>query len=248
MIFNFEYKRIYKDLHLVENQLLIRNENKHKSGIYLIYNKINKKYYIGSAITNRINYRFRNHCIHGTGSKLINRSINKYGLNNFYFFILEYFPGFVKKENLNKSHLALLERETFYIQKLKPLYNRLTLGTPSLGFKLSDEVTKKMRLNYSQESKDFCKNLNYGKTWVNERILLFSKISKLRNENKELRSLLSANLGFSLILYNKDLSIHSEYLSIKQMASIFNCCRKTISKAIKDQTIFKDIGLIKKKV
>jgi hypothetical protein len=44
-----------------------------------------------------------------------------------------------------------------------------------------------------------------------------------------------------------DLSIHSEYTSIKQMALAFNCCRKTISKVIKNQIMFKNIGLIKKK-
>lgn len=163
MTFNFEYKKIYKDIHLIENQLLIRNENRHKSGIYLIYNKINNKYYIGSASSNRINVRFRNHCIHGTGSMLVNRSIKKYGLNNFYFFILEYFPGFVKKENLNKNHLALLDKETFYIEKLKPQYNILTYATSSLGFKHSELTKKKMKLNYSQDSKIFCKKLNLGK-------------------------------------------------------------------------------------
>jgi len=148
MTFNFEYKKIYKDIHLIENQLLIRNENRHKSGIYLIYNNINNKYYIGSACSNRINVRFRNHCIHGTGSMLVNRSIKKYGLNNFYFFILEYFPGFVKKENLNKNHLALLDKETFYIEKLKPQYNILTYATSSLGFKHSELTKKKIWLKY----------------------------------------------------------------------------------------------------
>jgi len=247
MTFNFEYKKIYKDIHLIENQLLIRNENRHKSGIYLIYNNINNKYYIGSACSNRINVRFRNHCIHGTGSMLVNRSIKKYGLNNFYFFILEYFPGFVKKENLNKNHLALLDKETFYIEKLKPQYNILTYATSSLGFKHSELTKKKMKLNYSQDSKIFCKKLNLGKKWINERKLLFSKIAKLRNENLELRKQLSKKSGYSLILYNVDLSIHSEYTSIKQMALAFSCCRKTISKVIKNQIMFKNIGLIKKK-
>jgi group I intron endonuclease len=54
-------------------------------------NKNNGKIYIGSAITNRINTRFRNHCIHLTGSKPIKDAINKYGLKDFNFRILSWY-------------------------------------------------------------------------------------------------------------------------------------------------------------
>lgn len=247
MHFDFEYKKIYKNLHLIENQLLLKNENKQKSAIYLIYNNVNKKFYVGSASTNRINMRFRNHCINASGSKLVNLAINKYGLHNFYFIILEYYPGFVKKENLDKNHIALLEKETFWINKLNPEYNILTIASSYLGYKHSEDTKLNISINYSNEIKEFCKNLNIGKKWTEERKLYLSKITKLRNENIELRRHLSKLLGQPIILYNKDLTIHSEYPSIKQMALSFKSCRKTISKAIKNQTIFKDIGIIKKK-
>ena len=80
-------KKIYKNLHTIETQLKIRDENKHKAAIYCIFNSINGKKYIGSAITNRINTRFRNHCLHGTGNKYLKNAIFKYGLNNFDFII-----------------------------------------------------------------------------------------------------------------------------------------------------------------
>jgi hypothetical protein len=67
--------KIYKNLHTIETQLLIKKENLHKAGIYCVYNTINGKFYIGSAINNRINTRFRNHCIHGTGSSILNKAI-----------------------------------------------------------------------------------------------------------------------------------------------------------------------------
>jgi group I intron endonuclease len=76
-------------------QLKIIDENRHKSGIYMIYNLINHKCYIGSAASNRINVRFRNHYINGTGARLTNQAVNKYGLENFAFVIIEYYPGFV---------------------------------------------------------------------------------------------------------------------------------------------------------
>ena len=99
--------KIYDNLHLIETQLLILNENKRKAGIYLIYNKINKNFYIGSAITNRINARFRNHLFHGTGSKITKKAVLKYGIENFKFAILEYYPGLIIKENLKKEHVLL---------------------------------------------------------------------------------------------------------------------------------------------
>lgn len=247
MFQNYKFVKIYKNLHLLDVQLLIKSENKHKCCIYMIYNNINNKFYIGSAITNRINMRFRNHCIHGTGSKVINNSIKKYGLQNFFFIILEYFPGFVKKENLDKNHIKLLERETYYIEKYNPEYNILKLAHSSLGYKHTEDTKIKMRLNYSLERKEHCKNLNYNKKWTEERKLLFSKMAILRNKNNELRERLSKLLGNSIILYNKDNTINSEYNSIRQMSLAFKCCRKTINKAIKNKTVFKDIGVIKYK-
>ena len=124
----FKFIKKYSDLHLTETQLKILHENKFKSGIYMIYNNINGKFYIGCAITNRINVRFRNNCIHGTGSSLLYKSIKKYGLENFHFYILEYYPGFIHKENLKKAHLDLLSIETKYINLLNPKYNILEIG------------------------------------------------------------------------------------------------------------------------
>ena len=80
--------KIYDNLHLLETQILIRDENRHKAGVYKIFNKVSQNFYIGSAITNRINVRFRNHMFHGTGNRLTKKAVNKYVLKNFKFIIL----------------------------------------------------------------------------------------------------------------------------------------------------------------
>ena len=142
----------------------IIKDNKQKSGVYLVLNNINGNCYIGSAATNRINVRFRNHCVHQKStSKPLYRAINKYGIENFSFHILEYFPGFVHKENLKQNHVKLLQLETKYIKQLEPVYNVLVIAGSSLGYKHTEETRLKMKMSYSQERKDFIANLNKGK-------------------------------------------------------------------------------------
>lgn len=238
---NNNYIKIYDNLHLISTQLLIRDENRNKSGIYCILNKINNNIYIGSAITNRINTRFRNHCIHGTGSSILKKAIDKYNLDNFQFIILEYYPGQILKENLNKYHLNLLELETFYIKKYQPEYNILKSAFDSLGYKHSEETKLKMRESNKQnpDKKLFIIELNKNK---------LSLLAKLRYQlQPNLIYKLSELASKPVQLYNQDDTLHSEYSSIRHMAKAFQCCHKTINKAIRNKTIFRKIGYIKYK-
>ena len=104
-----QYEKLYNNLQLLETQNSIKNDNKHKAGIYMIKNNVNQKKYIGSAVTNRINVKFRNHMLHNTGSRLIGAAVAKYGIENFSFYIIEYFPEFVKS-----GHMGILLSEIGY--------------------------------------------------------------------------------------------------------------------------------------
>jgi hypothetical protein len=115
--------KIYNNLHLLDTQLAIRKDNKRKSGIYGIYNIINEKLYIGSAISNRINFEFNRHCFLNTGDLNIKNDIKLYGLNNFTFIIFKYYPGIIIKENFKLEHLKLLTLLNLYILKFNPVYN-----------------------------------------------------------------------------------------------------------------------------
>lgn len=75
-------EKIDENQHLTETQLTIRKDNKGKAGIYGIYNKVNGSLYIGSAITNRINYEFNRHCFKNTGDLNIQVDIKRLGLKN----------------------------------------------------------------------------------------------------------------------------------------------------------------------
>ncbi len=230
---SFKYKKKYNDLHLTKTQLKILQENKFKSGIYLIKNKINGKFYIGSAITNRISVRFRNHCIHGTGSSILNKAIKKYGLENFTFYILEYYPGFIHKENFKKGHLDLLAIETKYINLFNPSYNILTQSNSSLDYKHNQETLDKMKNNY--------KNLSI------ETKTILSKKMKIRYLETNYKEFLSKIFSKPLILFNKDGTIHSEYNSITECSKHFKCCTKTINKSLKNNTLFLNKGYLKYK-
>jgi group I intron endonuclease len=243
----FNYIKKYDNLHTIQTQSLIAKENRHKSGIYLIYNNINGKFYIGSAVTNRINTRFRNHCIHGVGSALLSRAINKYGLENFTFFIIEYYPGFIHKEDLKSAHLELLSIETKFINLLNPAYNILTTGGSSLGYKHNKETIDKIKTNYSEERKVRIGKLNRARALDQDTKDIMSQKMKIRYLETNYKDFLSKKFSKAIILYNLDGTVHSEYSSISEMKKVFNCCNKTINKAIKSNSIFKGIGHIKYK-
>jgi len=240
-----KYEIRYTNLHLLEVQDRVRLDNRNRAGIYMLLNRVNNKKYIGSAATDRIYLRFRNHLFHRTGSKLTAIAVAKYGVENFDFFILEYFPGFVKKENLSSAHTKLLLLESKFIEDFQPEYNLLQKGVSFNGFLLTEDTHLKMRDGYSLSRKNTIANLNRGKTFSEERRILLSKIATLRNANQELRAELSKNPSKPIILYNKDGCVHSKFPGIGAMAAQFACCNKTINKAIQNQSIFRQIGVIK---
>ena len=66
---------------------------------YLIVNLINGKMYVGSSVIARMHNRFHKHLFSGQGNKLVWNAVNKYGITNFAFLVLETIPGFVSKDN-----------------------------------------------------------------------------------------------------------------------------------------------------
>lgn len=91
------------------------------SGIYCITNTINNKKYIGSS--KDIGYRFKHHLYRLNNNRHTNyhlqNAVNKYGISNFNFSVLEQCP----KENL-------IEKEQFYIDKepWQTLYNKTKIA------------------------------------------------------------------------------------------------------------------------
>lgn len=171
----------FDNVHLNETKTQILNTVRDLAGIYIIINKITKNYYIGSASTNRFYSRFTNHLIYGRGSKLINKSVNKYGLNNFILGILMIYPTLINKEN-NKE---LLYIETEYLQKYTPPYNILTEAGNSFGYKHSELTKLNMKLNYTEERKNILRQFQYNlkNNWPEERKQKLRDIANNRSNN-----------------------------------------------------------------
>lgn len=111
------------------------------NGIYKITNISNNKFYIGSCSSKTFLYeRLIHHREDLINNKHCNnylqRSYNKYGINSFYYEIIEY----CLPENC-------IEKEQYWIDLLKPHYNLCKIAGSSFGRKVSIETSKKISLS-----------------------------------------------------------------------------------------------------
>lgn len=140
------------------------------SGIYKIKNKINNKFYIGSSkdLEKRKKEHWRMMLKNKHHSNYLQNAVNKYGIENFEFSILE----FCNIENI-------IIREQFYIDSLKPEYNINICAYSRVGTKLSKEHVQKLKDRvFTQEWKDNISKGNLGK----KRSKIFSEGVKTRME------------------------------------------------------------------
>lgn len=98
-----------------------------KGGIYMFFNKINKKSYIGSTIN--LPRRFIHHISGVSSNKVLQSAFKKYGFSNFFFVVLE----LVNREK------ELLLREQFFLNLFKPDYNLSPTAGSCLGIKRPED-------------------------------------------------------------------------------------------------------------
>lgn len=151
---------VFENLHLPEIMVVIRNALRGQAGIYMIINLNTAKFYIGSAVTGYLYARFHAHLISLQGSKLVRNVVNRSGLENFAFVVLEYFPDAITASNKG----LLLGLETGYIHTLNPQYNILKIAGNSFGYNHTERTKKLIKDNYSQERRDQVGALNRGKS------------------------------------------------------------------------------------
>lgn len=104
--------------------------------VYRIRNTISGDFYIGSSID--IQERFRRHKRDLRNSKhhsiILQRAYNKYGEEAFIYEVLE-----------KCTREEIIDRENFYLEALRPVYNICPTAQSLLGRKLSEEHKEKLR-------------------------------------------------------------------------------------------------------
>lgn len=128
--------------------------------IYCIENKINNKKYIGKTIRD-YKERWRHHKNHLSknthNNKYLQRSWNKYGKNNFSFYIIDK----CKKEDVNQKEIFWID----YFSTRKEGYNITKGGKGTSGWKASEKTREKHRklmLNISDTTRNKLKQKAIG--------------------------------------------------------------------------------------
>jgi group I intron endonuclease len=156
---------------LYENATLkkqIIDENKNKSGIYLLTNLLSKDQYVGQSIDlgKRFTKYFTLSYLKNRNTLVISRAFIKYGYANFSISILEY----CDKDILN-------EKEQYYMDIIKPVYNTLKIAGSSSGYKHTQESKDKRSLSLKGKYIGTDSPL-YGRTHTDETKQLMSSVKK----------------------------------------------------------------------
>lgn len=234
---------IYNDC--VQGKKEIFKNYKDTTGIYMWYNNINGKKYIGSAykLYNRINDYFRP--LYKPSNRLIDRSMIKYGKDKFSLIILEIIDkNFYEDKKIFKSFY--LSREQFYMDLYKPEYNLCPTAGSLLGFIHSEETKNKLRGPL---------NPFYGKRHTPESLEKISNASKgdknpmygkpksaefIAHQNKD-KTGSNNHMSKKVYVYNyinKENIYFKEFDTIISVAKYLGCSKTTISKYCREGKIY----------
>lgn len=196
-------------------KLNVINDNRGKSGIYLMTNLINNKTYIGSSVN--LGRRFTcyysfNHIKRWKTSNIC-KALIKYGYSNFQLTILEYC-----------TPEKCIEREQYYFDKLKPEYNILKKAGSLLGFKHSEKTLIKFRKRkHSEETRAKISAVQIGKVLSEE---TKAKLKGLPRPKGSGRS------KIQIEVFDVETGIKTIYVSISEASLALGAHKGTISKYI----------------
>jgi group I intron endonuclease len=250
------YVKIYEDSYVMRKDIL--KENKGKSGIYMLTNKLTSDIYIGQSTD--ISKRFKNYFnlsyIKSKDSFIINKALIKYGYYNFSVTILEYCDKY-----------DLLVREQYYFDKLNPQYNILKIAGSSRYFKHSEEtkakiskslkgiyVNKKSALfghSHTEGTKKLLSlkkakdnNPLFGKTQSKDSTKLMKQMALGRRHSEDTKLKMSAIRGNPVNIYEKCSSegfkVIGSFVSARRAGKFLDISGSTVIRYMNSGEIFKD--------
>lgn len=223
--YNKELKPIKVYDSLKENKGDILKEQKDKSGVYCLVNKINGHTYIGSSINlaSRMKNYLNNTFIKNKNMP-ITKALLKYDQSNFSLLILEY----VEAE-------LLTIRETFYIVNFVPYYNVLKQGYSSLGYKHTEETKKLLsELRSNKVHSDKTKAL-ISRILIGENNPFYNKSHSVESKVR----IIEANSAYPIYIYNSYKKLLVIFPSVLTLSKLINSNNSTIINVIKEQIIFR---------
>jgi group I intron endonuclease len=238
----------WESLHLPNIKDSVYPALKRVAGIYLIVNLVTGESYVGSAVLGRMHIRFHKHLFGGTGNKPLWNGVQKYGLDNFAFLVIDEIPGFTPADNQQ-----LLNLETTYITAYGD-YNIAPEAGNTLGVTHTEAQRALMRANYSQERRDMIGALNRGKNLSPDTVELIRAAALSRPPmTDETRAKVSANSAKAMLFELSMLDgstlpggTSSIVLrTIPTVAQYCSCDEKTVRRAIKGKGTIKGKWLIK---
>lgn len=128
-----------------------------------------------------------------------------------------------------------------FFMSLGGCINILTSAFSSLGYKHTEDTLKFMRDNYSDERRDFTRNLNLGGVSEEHRANM-SRAHKEFNSTpsgKVLANRYRSDYGLKFCFYELDNSLYTSYLSINHAATSLCCCIKTLRKCLTTGKLFR---------
>jgi group I intron endonuclease len=214
---DINFIKVYENAFDMRKEFL--NENKGKSGIYMITNKLTNDRYIGQSID--ISKRFKNYFslsyIKSKDSLRINKALIKYGYSNFSLTILEY---------CDKSDL--LVKEQYYCDKLNPQYNILKIARSSLNSIKKEETKTKIRKSLKG-------------VYVNEKSPQ-KALSRKYSEDTKLKK--NAVSGKPIYIYEKfsssGFNLIGSFVSARRAGKFLDINGSTVIKYMNSGEIFKD--------
>jgi len=251
-----DYIKKYENLLDMKKDIL--NENKGKSGIYMLTNNLTGKIYIGQSIdiSNRFKNYFNPSYLKRSRSILISRALIKYEYLNFSLTILEY---------CDKSNL--LVREQYYLDKLNPQYNILKIAGSYLNSKHTEDtkakISKSLKGVYIKEKSPLFGSLHteetkklislkkqreinplFGKTHKESSIELMKQKALDRKHSEDTKLKMNKIRGKPVNIYEK---VSSEgfkligcFISARRAAKFLNISGSTVIRYMNSGEIFKD--------
>lgn len=177
------YINLLKPYYNIKRDIYKYNKNKKSiSAVYIIKNAITNEIYIGSSsnVQNRWHVYKNSTNYLRYPNNLLYRSIHKYGIKNFEFSILE-------ECDVNK----LLEREQFYIDKLKPEYNIAKSKSNLTTAEAARERCKKNRDRIIEYKRNYNKSYAGNKLYYSRKCLYNGEVISFSTCRRRLE-----NLGF----------------------------------------------------